>query len=173
LLCCYLSALLFHAKRKHRRSQELDQEGPPTSATYVQNVQASSPTQTAQLLRGKKEVGVFSAIHVTRLGALKIRPQAPLLLTHLDKNHPSRYQRMLPQCIEMCRARAHLSNLACHFIQGAKHQAGVSVWPCCLYSFPQQSSMSRSWPNWLVKLTPTGCACWYPPLRSGAPYLGR
>ena len=25
-------------------------------------------------------------------------------------------------------------------------------------------------PNWLVKLTPTGCACWYPPLRSGAAY---
>ena len=28
-------------------------------------------------------------------------------------------------------------------------------------------------PNWLVKLTPTGCACWCPPLRSGAAYLGR
>jgi hypothetical protein len=25
----------------------------------------------------------------------------------------------------------------------------------------------------LVKLTPTGSACWYPPLRSGAAYRGR
>jgi hypothetical protein len=28
-------------------------------------------------------------------------------------------------------------------------------------------------PNCLVKLTPTGSACWYPPLRYGATYRGR
>jgi hypothetical protein len=35
------------------------------------------------------------------------------------------------------------------------------------------STKNQVMPNWLVKLTPTGAACWYPPLRSGAPYLGR
>jgi len=28
-------------------------------------------------------------------------------------------------------------------------------------------------PNCLVKLTPTGAACWCPPLRFGAAYRGR
>ena len=41
------------------------------------------------------------------------------------------------------------------------------------FSMKTVPSGKAHWPNWLVKLTPTGPACWYPPLRSGAPYLGR
>ena len=36
-----------------------------------------------------------------------------------------------------------------------------------------QQAASAPQPNCLVKLTPTGSACWYPPLRSGAAYRGR
>ena len=37
----------------------------------------------------------------------------------------------------------------------------------------EHQSFFSALPNCLVKLTPTGSACWYPPLRSGAAYRGR
>ena len=41
------------------------------------------------------------------------------------------------------------------------------------FSMKTVPSGKAHWPNWLVKLTPTGPACWFPPLRCGAAYLGR
>lgn len=33
-------------------------------------------------------------------------------------------------------------------------------------STPSTEHVTHYQPNWLAKLTPTGCARWYPPLRS-------
>jgi hypothetical protein len=59
---------------------------------------------------------------------------------------------------------------------------GIETWRTSLqsrefslqgFSMKTVPSGKALWPNWLVKLTPTGSACWCPPLRSGAAYLGR
>ena len=59
---------------------------------------------------------------------------------------------------------------------------GIETWRTSLQSweFSLQGFLMKTvpsgkahWPNWLVKLTPTGSACWYPPLRCGAAYRGR
>jgi len=51
--------------------------------------------------------------------------------------------------------------------------AGYEPLSAKTWGYQVQQAASAPQPNCLVKLTPTGSACWYPPLRSGAAYRGR